>query len=108
MYRVVIDPMTIAPPIPPSPPRRTMIDDVRDVMRTKHFSFRTEETYVQWIKRFVIHHGMRHPRGMGQAEVAAFLNHLAVDREVAASTQNQAMHALLFLYHDVLKTDLGW
>ncbi len=90
------------------PARRTFIDDVRDVIRTRHFSYRTEETYIHWIKRFIVHHGMRHPKRMGQAEVAAFLNHLAVGQEVAASTQNQAMHALVFAYRAVLGVDLGW
>ncbi len=88
--------------------RRTLLDDMRVMLRAKHFSYRTEESYSYWLKRFVTFHGMRHPRRMGQVEVAAFLNHLAVDQQVSASTQNQAMNALRFLYRSVLDVDLGW
>ncbi len=77
-------------------------------MRLEHLSRRTEGAYLGWIRRFLRFHGRRHPREMGKTEVEAFLTHLAVDRRVAASTQNQALGALLFLYRDVLGTGLGW
>lgn len=84
---------------------KKFLDQVRDVTRRKHYSIRTEEAYVHWIKRFIIFHNKRHPKEMGAAEVEAFLTHLAVDGCVAASTQNQALAALLFLYRDVLGQD---
>jgi integron integrase len=77
-------------------------------MRLKHLSRRTEEAYEGWIRRFIRFHGRRHPREMGKPEVEAFLTHLAVERGVAPSTQNQALGALLFLYREVLRADLGW
>src|SRR5438132_1431592 len=83
-----------------------LLDEVRAVIRFKHYSIRTEEAYLDWIKRFVLFHGKRHPRSMGAAEVTAFLTHLAVNRNVAVSTQNQALSALLFLYQEVLKMEL--
>jgi integrase len=75
---------------------------VRDAIRLKHYSYRTEETYVQWIKRYIFFHNKRHPQEMGIAEIESFLTHLAVVDKVAASTQNQALSALLFLYKIVL------
>ena len=90
----------------PSPPR--LLDQVRDRIRLKHYSIRTEETYVDWIRRFILFHGKRHPREMGAAEVEAFLTHLAVRGRVSASTQNQAKSALLFLYKEVLGEALPW
>jgi integron integrase len=81
---------------------------VRDRLRSLHYSYRTELTYVHWIKRFILFHGKRHPRMMGSPEVEAFLSHLAVEGKVAASTQNLALSALLFLYKDVLDVDLPW
>ena len=89
-----------------SPPR--LLQQVRDRIRAKHYSLRTEETYIHWIKRFIYFHGKRHPKEMGAPEVEAFLTHLAVDRNVAAGTQNLALAALLFLYRDVLDTELPW
>jgi site-specific recombinase XerD len=86
-------------------PRR-LLDQVRDAIRLKHYSLRTEEAYVTWIKRYILFHNKRHPKEMASAEIAAFLTHLAVDQQVAASTQNQALSALLFLYRDVLNTPL--
>ena len=74
------------------------LDQVRDAIRLKHYSIRTEEAYVDWIKRYIYFHGIRHPAEMGALEVQVFLTHLAVDQNVAASTQNQALSALLFLY----------
>lgn len=77
-------------------------------LRVKHYSKRTEEAYIQWIKRYILHHGKRHPREMGAVEVESFLTHLAVERNVSASTQNQAKSALLFLYKEVLEMELPW
>ena len=85
-----------------------LLDEVRAVLRRKHYSLRTEEAYVDWIRRFILHHKKRHPREMNVAEVGAFLTHLAVERNVAASTQNQALSALLFLYKEVLGAPLEW
>ncbi len=81
---------------------------VRDAIRLKHYSIRTEEAYAHWIKRYIYFHNVRHPAEMGAPEVQAFLTHLAVNENVAASTQNQALSALLFLYREVLKQDLGF
>lgn len=85
-----------------------LLDQVRGKIRLKHYSLRTEQAYLDWIKRFIRHHGKRHPREMGAAEVEAFLTHLAVAGRVAASTQNQAKSALLFLYREVLEVELPW
>ena len=85
---------------------KKLLDQIRDVMRVKHYSIRTEQAYVNWIKRYILFHGKRHPQEMGVPEIEAFLTHLAVDQEVAASTQNQALNAILFLYREVLKQDL--
>ena len=89
-----------------SPPR--LLDQVRARIRFKHYSIRTEQTYVDWIKRFVRHFGKRHPREMGADEVQAFLSSLAVEGRVAASTQNQAKSALLFHYKEAVGTELSW
>jgi len=89
-----------------TPPK--LLDQVRDRIRVKHYSIRTEKLYVQWIKRFILFHGKRHPQEMGAEEVEAFLTHLAVAGMVSASTQNQALSALLFLYKEVLLIDLPW
>ena len=91
----------------PNPAAR-LLDQCREVLRFHHFSYRTEQSYVDWIRRFIVFHNKRHPKEMGQTEIGRFLSHLAVAGQVAASTQNQALHALLFLYHDVLGTDPGW
>ena len=91
-----------------SPSRPRLLDQVRNAIRRKHYSLRTEESYVHWIKRFIYFHGKRHPKDLGEPDVTAFLNHLARDRGVAASTQNQALSALLFLYKEVLATQLTW
>ncbi len=89
-----------------TPPK--LLDQVRDRIRVKHYSIRTETQYVQWVKRFILFHNKRHPQEMGTEEVEAFLTHLAVDGHVSASTQNQALSALLFLYKEVLGIDLPW
>ena len=88
-------------------PKAKLLDQVREVIRVKHYSLRTEETYVQWIKRFIFFHGKRHPREMGAVEIERFLTDLAVRGKVAASTQNQAVNALVFLYQQVLHLDAG-
>src|SRR5512139_1311955 len=75
-----------------------LLDQVREAIRVRHYSRRTEEAYVLWIRRFVIFHGKRHPAALGSAEVSAFLSHLAMREQVSASTQNQALSAVLFLY----------
>ena len=85
-----------------------LLDRVRAAIRVRHYSVRTEQTYIDWIKRFIIFHGKRHPEGLGADEVREFLSHLASERNVAASTQNQAFSALLFLYKEVLKKELPW
>lgn len=94
-----------SPQSAPKPPK--LLDQVRAEIRLRHFSYRTEQSYVHWIRRFILHHGKRHPREMGASEIGAFLTHLAVDRKVSASTQNQALNALIFLYRHVLKTEVG-
>ncbi len=88
--------------------RPRLLDQVRHVMRVRHYSTRSEQAYVGWIRRFILFHGKRHPSEMGGAEVERFLTSLAVDGNVAAGTQNQALAALLFLYKEVLKQDLPW
>ena len=92
----------------PPPGKPKLLDQVRDVIRRKHYSVRTEQAYIDWIKRFIIYHGKRHPGEMAEEEVAEFLTHLARDLNVAASTQNQALSALLFLYKEVLRHEIGW
>lgn len=87
-----------------SPPR--LLDQVAEALRRQHYSYRTELAYLDWIKRFILFHQKRHPRDMGSAEVEAFLTHLAVHGQVAASTQNQALAALLYLYRQVLRQPL--
>ena len=86
------------------PPK--LLDQVRNTLRVRHYAFRTEKTYLNWIKRFILFHDKRHPKEMAEPEVEAFLTHLAVDEKVTASTQNQAFSALLFLYKHVLNQEL--
>ncbi len=88
------------------PPPKKLLDQVRDVIRVKHYSYKTEKSYVNWIKRYILHHNKRHPQEMGSKEIEEFLTYLAVEQNVAASTQNQALHAILFLYKDVLRQEL--
>lgn len=88
-------------------PKARLLDQVREVLRFGHYSIRTEQAYVGWIKRYIFFHGKRHPREMGASEVGRFLSHLAVEGQVAAATQNQALNALVFLYREVLGVDLG-
>jgi integron integrase len=91
-----------------TPTSPKLLDQVRDLLRTKHYSIRTETQYLQWIRRFILYHGKRHPRDMGGEEVGQFLTHLATEGNVAAATQNQALSALLFLYREILKVELPW
>lgn len=90
----------------PQPPR--LLDLMREALRVRHYSLRTEEAYIHWTKRFIYFHGKRHPRELGPKEVEAFLTHLAVEGGVSASTQGQALAALLFLYKQVLAIELPW
>jgi integron integrase len=85
-----------------------LLDEVRQAIRARHYSKRTEKTYVDWIKRFIFFHGKRHPMEMGEPEINQFLTDLAVNKKVSASTQNQALSALLFLYQQVLDKPLEW
>ena len=86
-----------------SPAPTTLLEAVRQAIRVRHYSFRTERSYVHWIRRFVVFHGRRHPRELGAEAVSSFLSSLANARHVAAATQNQALAALLFLYRHVLE-----
>lgn len=88
------------------PPK--LLTRMREHLRTRHYSLRTETTYVDWARRFILFHGKPHPQDMGAAEVEAFLTYLAVERQVSASTQNQAKAALLYLYKELLQIQLPW
>jgi hypothetical protein len=90
----------------PSQPPKKLLDQVREAIRLKHYSYRTKKTYVQWIRRYILFHDKRHPKDIGVPEIEAFLTHLAVTQEVAAATQNQALSALFFLYKQVLGQSL--
>jgi len=97
--------------IPPTqesslPKGKKLLEQVSDALRVKHYSYRTEKTYLDWIKRFILFHNKRHPKEMGAPEIQAFLVHLATERSVSASTQNQALSAVLFLYRHVLHMDI--
>lgn len=96
-----------APPLARTQPPK-LIDQLRERLRTLHYSLRTEDVYVDWVRRFILFNGRRHPRDMGAPEVEAFLTHLAVGRKVSASTQNQARAAIIFLYREVLAIELPW
>ena len=85
-----------------------LLDQVRDRIQTLHYSIRTEQAYISWIKRFILYNNKKHPKDMGRLEVEAFLTYLAVKRKVSASTQNQALNAILFLYRQVLIIELPW
>lgn len=93
---------------PPCAPKPRLLDRVREAIRARHYSHRTETAYVGWIRRYIFFHGKRHPTNMGSAEITRFLTSLAVDGKVAASTQNQALSALLFLYREVLQQEVPW
>lgn len=85
-----------------------LLEEVRQQIRTRHYSIRTEEAYIRWIRQYILFFNKRHPSALGAAEVSAFISHLAVKRDVAASTQNQALSALLFLYREVLDQPIDW
>lgn len=89
-------------------PKPKLLDQVREAIRTRHYSIRTEKAYTQWIRRFILFHNKRHPREMGEAEIGQFLSRLATEGQVSASTQNQALNALLFLYRQVLEQPIGY
>ena len=89
-------------------PKPRLLDQVRQPIRTRHYSPRTEETYVGWIKRFIFFHNKRHPAETGEKEIAQFLSSLASESHVSASTQNQALNAILFLYREVLRKEIGY
>ncbi len=99
--------MHLTPAAPPKRPPR-LLDAVREQIRLRNFSIRTEQVYVDWCKRFILFHGKRHPAEMGSPELEAFLTHLAIQRNVSASTQNQARSAVLFMYRHVLNMQLPW
>jgi integron integrase len=86
---------------------KKLLDQVRDAIRVKHYARNTEQTYVYWVKKYILFHNKRHPKEMGTGEVQAFLTHLALEEHISASTQNQALSALLFLYRHVLNLELG-
>jgi site-specific recombinase XerD len=92
----------------PEPGKPKLLDQVRQRCRVRHMALATERAYVAWIRRYILFHHKQHPLDMGAPQVSAFLTHLAVDGHVAASTQNQALSALLFLYREVLEKDFGW
>jgi integron integrase len=94
--------------ISPAPPAPRLLDEVRERIRLRHYSLRTERAYCQWITRFILFHGKRHPRELDAAHVTSFLSSLANERHVAAATQNQALAAILFLYREVLGLELAW
>ena len=85
-----------------------LIDQIRKAVRVKHYSYRTEQTYIYWIKKFILFNKKRHPNDMGEQEINRFLTYLAVNKKVSASTQNQALCAILFLYRQVIKKSIGW
>lgn len=87
---------------------RKLLEVVRDSLRTQNYSYRTEKTYINWIRKYILFHKKRHPKEMGEREINQFLTYLAVNQKVAASTQNQALSALLFLYKRILRKEIGW
>src|SRR6267142_585661 len=90
----------------PTAQKPMLLDQVRQAIRTRHYSPRTEETYIHWTKRFIFFHNKRHPAEMGEKEIARFLSSLASEQHVSASTQNQALNSILFLYRAVLRKDI--
>jgi hypothetical protein len=101
-------PLAVRESVPPVLLKPRLLDRVREALRVRHYSPRTEEAYVAWIRRYIFFHGKRHPAELGGPDVTRFLSALAVEGHVAASTQNQALSALLFLYRDVLGMELPW
>jgi integrase len=88
--------------------RSRLLDQMREILRLHHYSIRTEEAYLEWVKRYILFHNKRHPSDMGENEVSVFLTCLAVNKHVSASTQNQALSAILFLYKRVLNIQMDW
>src|SRR3989442_4191463 len=101
-------PLAVGERAPEGASRPRLLDRVRGALRARHYSRRTEDAYVAWIRRYIVFHGKRHPVEMGAVEVTQFLSSLAVSGHVAASTQNQALSALLFLYRQVLQVEMPW
>lgn len=93
--------------MPQDAEKSPFLNQVRQAVRTRHYSIRTEQAYVHWVKRFILFHNKRHPRGLGEADVGKFLTHLAVERRISPNTQNQALNALVFLYRYVMERPLG-
>ncbi|NCS74735.1 MAG: site-specific integrase, partial [Deltaproteobacteria bacterium] len=100
-------PWFVAEPAPGNSPKPKLLDQLHEAIRVRHLSPRTEEAYRHWIRRYLFFHHLRHPQEMGEVEINAFLTHLAVQERVTASTQNQALSAVLFLYRHVLKREVG-
>ena len=91
----------------PKPHSKKLLDELREQLRTRHYALRTENTYKTWVRKYILFHNKRHPKNMGAEEINAFLTHLALEKNVASSTQNQALSAILFLYRYVLKIELA-
>jgi integrase-like protein len=100
--------MSSSLPAPPDRSKPKLLDQVRQLIRLRHYSLRTEDAYIGWIRRYVLFHGKRHPRELDEKHVSQFLTSLAINGRVAAATQNQALNALLFLYKEVLQHELGF
>jgi integron integrase len=107
-FTVIDGGLTLKSGTPPTTQKPKLLDQVRQAIRTRHYSPKTEESYVHWIKRFIFFHDKRHPAEMGEKEIAQFLSTLASELHVSASTQNQALNAILFLYREVLRKDIGY
>ncbi len=103
-----MDASAIAMPNAASAPPPKLLERMRIHLRTRHYSIRTEVAYIDWVRRFILFHGKRRPQDMGTVEVEAVLSHLAVDRQVSASTQNQAKSTILYLYKQALQQELPW
>jgi len=99
-------PILHSPPNPSEPKGKRLLDQYREILRNRHYSHRTEKTYISWVRQFILYHNKRHPREMGVPEINAFITHLVNEKNVAASTQNQAISSILFLYRHVLNIEL--
>ena len=108
-FAVIDGGINFKPSVQPAPmaPKPKLLEQVSQAIRTRHYSYRTEKAYIHWIKRFIFFHNRRHPAEMGEEEVGRFLSSLATDSHVSASTQNQALSALLFLYKEILEKKIG-
>ena len=106
--RISASPPALTASAPSSSAKPKLLDQVRQAIRTRHYSYMTEKAYVGWIKRFIFFHNKRHPAEMGEAEIGRFLSSLATESHVSASTQNQALNALLFLYQEILHLKIGF